>query len=86
MPAEPLQFRQKCGAFVVVFIAFMFRRAEKKVWTCALKLNSHSAGVMVGLHLAQIFCCNLIQLCGDVELNPGPPKSDQMRQTRLGSM
>ncbi|KAK7479601.1 hypothetical protein BaRGS_00029150 [Batillaria attramentaria] len=64
----------------------MFRRAQKKVWTRVLKLNSHSAGVMVGLLLAQIFYCNLIQLCDDVELNPGPPKSDQMRQTRLGSM
>jgi predicted RNase H-like nuclease (RuvC/YqgF family) len=39
---------------------------------------------MVGLLLAQIFFCNLLQQCGDVELNPGPPKPDP-RQTRLTS-
>lgn len=88
MPAVPLNFRAKCGCFVATFIAFMHRRAMNKVKIRTLKLHSLCAGVMVGLLLAQIFYCNLLQLCGDVELNPGPPKpipQDQMRQTRLTS-
>ena len=33
------------------------------------------------------FCCqSLLHRCGDVELNPGPPKQDSLRQTRLGSV
>ena len=90
MPAVPLNFRAKCGCFVATFITFMHCRALNKVKIRTLRLHSMSAGVMVGLLLAQIFYCNLLQLCGDVELNPGPPKlinqQDQMRhQTRLSS-
>ena len=49
-------------------------------------MRSLTDGVIVGLLLAQLFFCNLIALCGDVELNPGPnPKTSEMRQTRLTS-
>lgn len=49
-------------------------------------MRSLHAGVIVGLLLAQIFFCNLLQQCGDVEPNPGPPKPDcLLRQTRLNS-
>ena len=51
-----------------------------------LTMRSLTDGVIVGLLLAQLFFCNLIALCGDVELNPGPnPKTSEMRQTRLTS-
>jgi len=63
----------------------MYRRAKNKVKIRTLHLRSLQAGVIVGLLLAQIFYCNLIQRCGDVELNPGPPKADQLRQTRLSN-
>ena len=86
MPAEPLSFRPKCGCFVAVFVAFMLRRAKNKVKIRTLKLLTLQAGVTVGLLLAQIFFCNLLQRCGDVESNPGPPKADpKLRQTRLSA-
>lgn len=42
-------------------------------------------GVAVGLLLSLLVFGNLLQRCGDIEVNPGPPKSDNLRQTRLMS-
>lgn len=84
MPAVPLVFRAKCGSFVSIFIFFMGRRLANRFKVRTLHLRSRVAGAVVGLLLAQIFFCNLLQQCGDVELNPGPPKMDP-RQTRLSS-
>ena len=51
--------------------------------------SSTDAGVMEGLTHAAFCCQSLLRRCGDVELNPGPPKLDSSsssyRQTRLGS-
>ena len=52
--------------------------------TCGLLL-SMLHGATCGLLLSILFWgSNLLLQCGDVELNPGPPKADTMRQTRLG--
>eukprot|EP00745_Piridium_sociabile_P007047 TRINITY_DN14532_c0_g1_i1.p1 TRINITY_DN14532_c0_g1~~TRINITY_DN14532_c0_g1_i1.p1 ORF type:complete len:424 (+),score=72.50 TRINITY_DN14532_c0_g1_i1:185-1456(+) len=91
MPSSPLAFRSTCGCFVGVFIAFMFRRAERKAkLRCpTLKARSRLHGVMVGLVLTVIYFSNLLMLCGDIESNPGPPpkltKLADSRQTRLTS-
>lgn len=84
MPAVPLFFRVKCGAFVGTFISFMFRRT-RKFKPRTLFLKTRAAGVTLGLLLVQLFFCDLLQQCGDIESNPGPPKVDQQRQTRLNS-
>ena len=42
-----------------------------------LKLHNMSGGVCIGLILSQIFFMDLIQRCGDVELNPGPSGSEK---------
>lgn len=57
----------------------------KNLLTRTLVLRNRLHGVMVGLLLGHLFFCNLLARCGDVELNPGPPKTDYMRQTRLSS-
>lgn len=87
MPACPLSFRPRCGGFLWIFIHFMHRRAMDRVQVRTLRIRTRAAGVTVGLLLAQIFFCNLLAQCGDVEPNPGPPKLDQstLRQTRLTS-
>ncbi|KAL8580644.1 hypothetical protein ACOMHN_043460 [Nucella lapillus] len=41
------------------------------------------AGVTVGLLQVQFFYCDLWHCCGDIELNPGPPKRDSSRQSKL---
>ncbi|KAK7497235.1 hypothetical protein BaRGS_00011529 [Batillaria attramentaria] len=82
MPAVPLNFRQICGHFVTVFVTFMGKRVERaksKLPGRTVQLSSPVIGVMLGLLLAQ-----LLQMSGDVELNPGPPKSvEKTIQTRL---
>ncbi|KAL8561518.1 hypothetical protein ACOMHN_057212 [Nucella lapillus] len=87
MPAVPLLFRARCGSFVAVFIAFMFRRAKKKAeLQCrTLRVRNRLDGVIVGLTLSVIFFSNLLMQCGDIESNPGPPKPANTRQTRLSS-
>ena len=50
--------------------------------------SSTDAGVTLGLTHAAFCCQSLLRRCGDVELNPGPPKLDSSssyRQTRLAS-
>ena len=47
--------------------------------------RNRTDGVMVGLLLFVLYFGNLLHRCGDVELNPGPPKQDFFRQTRLTS-
>ncbi len=42
-------------------------------------------GIMVGLLLSLLYFGILLHRCGDIELNPGPPKTDNLRQTRLMS-
>lgn len=84
MPVDFQSFRVKCGVFVFIFIAFMYRRTQAKVRVQTLRIRTFHAGVTIGLLLAYIFFNNLILLCGDVERNPGPPKPDP-RQTRLTS-
>ncbi|KAL8604568.1 hypothetical protein ACOMHN_013348 [Nucella lapillus] len=87
MPALPLLFRARCGSFVAVFIAFMFRRARKKAeLQCrTLRVRNRLDGVIVGLTLSVILFSNLLMQCGDIESNPGPPKPANTRQTRLSS-
>ncbi|KAL8607307.1 hypothetical protein ACOMHN_039457 [Nucella lapillus] len=46
-------------------------------------MRNLQAGVTVGLLLVQFFYCDLLQRCGDIELNPGPPKRDSSRQSKL---
>lgn len=50
-----------------------------------LTLRNRLHGVMVGVLLTLLYMGNLIHQCGDVERNPGPPKQDPFRQTRLNS-
>ena len=88
MPSGNLDFRTVCGRFVSVFMAFMSKRAmaAKRNRYNVLKLKSMLDGATCGLLLSILFWgSNLLLQCGDVELNPGPPKADTMRQTRLGS-
>ena len=42
-------------------------------------------GIMVGLLLSLLYFGILLHRSGDIELNPGPPKTDNLRQTRLMS-
>ena len=79
MPAVPLVFRAKCGCFVAVFCNFMLQRALKKerMRQRTLKPRNRADGVIVGLTLTVIFFSNLLMQCGDVESNPGPPKTRQ---------
>ena len=85
MPAVSLTFRASCGCFVAVFIRFMFGRAKKKAESkCrTLRPRTRKTGVMVGLTLLVFFWSNLLMQCGDIEVNPGPPK--HTKQTRLTS-
>ena len=87
MPASALAFRAVCGCFVSVFVAFMLKRASLKAAMRQRVLTPRNRlhGVMVGLLLFLLFFGNLLHQCGDVELNPGPPKQDSFRQTRLTS-
>jgi len=81
-------FRTVCGRFVSVFMVFMSKRAmaAKRNRYNVLKLKSILLGATCGLLLSILFWgSNLLLQCGDVEPNPGPPKADTMRQTRLGS-
>ena len=48
-----------------------------------LRLSTELAGVMEDFLLTQFFCMDLLQQCGDIESNPGPPKS--MRQSNIRS-
>ncbi|XP_076446977.1 uncharacterized protein LOC143284194 [Babylonia areolata] len=63
------------------------RAAEKKAMHFAmLTARTKLHGVTLGLLLTLLFWGSLLLRRGDVEQNPGPgPKSDGMRQTRLGS-
>ena len=47
--------------------------------------RNRADGIMVGLLLFVLYFGKLLHRCGDVELNPGPPKQDFCRQTRLTS-
>ena len=66
---------------------FMPKRAmaAKRNRYNVLKLKSMLHGATCGLLLSVLFWgSNLLLQCRDVEPNPGPPKADTMRQTRLG--
>eukprot|EP00745_Piridium_sociabile_P029148 TRINITY_DN47464_c1_g1_i4.p1 TRINITY_DN47464_c1_g1~~TRINITY_DN47464_c1_g1_i4.p1 ORF type:complete len:325 (-),score=61.62 TRINITY_DN47464_c1_g1_i4:364-1338(-) len=88
MPSAPLLFRVACGGFLPVYISFMSNRAKFKaaMFQRVLTLRSRTDGVMTGVLLFLLYMGNLIHQCGDIELNPGPPKQDtSYRQTRLTS-
>ena len=53
--------------------------------TTTLKLSSRRDGVLVGVLLTLLVFGDLIHRAGDVEKNPGPPKQDKAKQTRLTS-
>ena len=88
MPSGSLEFRSVCGGFLSIYLHFMYKRCVKKasMRINTLKLRNRADGVMVGLLLFLLYFGNLIHQCGDVELNPGPPKLDTMRQTRLSNV
>lgn len=50
-----------------------------------LRMSTVQAGVTVGLLLSFMYFGILLERCGDIELNPGPPKTDLLRQTRLST-
>eukprot|EP00745_Piridium_sociabile_P008655 TRINITY_DN15869_c0_g1_i3.p1 TRINITY_DN15869_c0_g1~~TRINITY_DN15869_c0_g1_i3.p1 ORF type:complete len:231 (-),score=55.02 TRINITY_DN15869_c0_g1_i3:857-1549(-) len=83
MPSEPLSFRAKCGCFQWIFINFMYRRTLAIVVIPTLRLRTKHAGVLAGLLLIQVFYMDLLQRCGDVELNPGPGPEEEKRTTSL---
>ena len=85
MPAETHCFRPRCGAFHAIFIDFMFRRFMKTKKTKTLRISTLAGGVLVALALLQLFWGDNLQQCGDVESNPGPPKTPKTVQTRLDS-
>lgn len=87
MPSTALDFRHVCGSFVPVFVAFMWKRAKGKaaMRVSVFTLRNRTDGAVFGLLLCYLFWGSLLQQCGDVELNPGPPKQNNMRQTRLAS-
>ena len=70
-----------------IFIGFMLKRALFKaaMHQRVLTPRNRADGVMVGLLLFLLYFGNLLHQCGDIELNPGPPKQDSLRQTRLTS-
>ena len=53
--------------------------------SASLTPRNRADGVTVGLLIFVFYFGNLLHWCGDVELNPGPPKQDFFRQTRLTS-
>ncbi|KAL8614544.1 hypothetical protein ACOMHN_065731 [Nucella lapillus] len=85
MPEVALGFRAIYGGFLPVFLAFMGRRAiyRKSMFLRTLKLSKRLDSVTVGLLLAYLYLGVFLPRCGDVEVNPGPPKKDTPRQTIL---
>lgn len=87
MPSGNQDFRPVCGRFAIIFDIFMLKRAKQKaamtVKTCNPRTRTN--GVILGLVLTYLFWGGILLQCGDVELNPGPPKQDTMRQTRLNT-
>eukprot|EP00745_Piridium_sociabile_P031717 TRINITY_DN52698_c0_g1_i5.p1 TRINITY_DN52698_c0_g1~~TRINITY_DN52698_c0_g1_i5.p1 ORF type:complete len:344 (+),score=84.28 TRINITY_DN52698_c0_g1_i5:194-1225(+) len=85
MPSGQLEFRARCGCFLPLFQFFMLKRARK----CAamqqktLKIRTVTGGVIVGCLLTYLFWGSFLLQCGDVEVNPGPPRKDTLRQTSL---
>ena len=78
MPCAPLLFRAACGGFLPVFISFMLKRGKFKaaMFVRVLTLRNRRDGVMAGVLLCLLYMGNLLHQCGDIELNPGPPKLD----------
>eukprot|EP00745_Piridium_sociabile_P008280 TRINITY_DN15544_c0_g1_i7.p1 TRINITY_DN15544_c0_g1~~TRINITY_DN15544_c0_g1_i7.p1 ORF type:complete len:407 (+),score=79.65 TRINITY_DN15544_c0_g1_i7:186-1223(+) len=98
MPSAATDFRQVCGSFVPVFVAFMAKRAKKKLAMriAIVTLSRRLDGVTFGLTLTYLFWGGFLMRCGDIESNPGPtappvhpaPPKDTTRHTRqttLGS-
>lgn len=87
MPSDALRFRPVCGAFPAVYCAFMLKRAKfKAAMKCSvLTLRTRGDGVTLGLLLSLFLFGPLLLRAGDLEQNPGPPKPDKTRQTRLDS-
>ena len=88
MPVDSLHFRAHCGQFLSTFLYFMTKRAgnARKMWIRVISVRCRMQGVMVGLIIAVFFSGgDLLQRCGDVEMNPGPPKPNNTMQTRLNS-
>ena len=78
--------------FVAILCQFSWSSCLKRAMAAkrnrhnVLKLKSTLDGATCGLLLSILFWgSNLLLQCADVELNPGPPEADTMRQTRLGS-
>ena len=84
MPAGQLDFRDKCGHFMFVFISFMTKRAKRKVdmRIQTVSVRSKTTGVWVGVLLTLLFFGDLIHRCGDVEKNPGPTTETGAPTTR----
>ena len=76
MPCETLTFRAICGNFAFVLWHLLCRRGEQKRKSRVRVLN-------IGMRwtITLIFVWLLLQLCGDVELNPGPADSSQSKLT-----
>ncbi|KAL8579615.1 hypothetical protein ACOMHN_025568 [Nucella lapillus] len=87
MPVSPLAFRAVCGGFLPVYMTFMLKRAKFKaaMFLRVLTLRNRRDGVVTGVILFLLYWGDLIHQCGDVELNPGPPKPDSFKQTTLRS-
>ena len=87
MPSAALDFRRVCGGFVPVYVTFMLKRARQRasMRVTIYTLRTKTDGVLFGVLLCFLFWRSLLQQCGDIETNPGPPKLDNMRQTRLAS-
>eukprot|EP00745_Piridium_sociabile_P001887 TRINITY_DN111314_c0_g1_i3.p1 TRINITY_DN111314_c0_g1~~TRINITY_DN111314_c0_g1_i3.p1 ORF type:complete len:271 (+),score=49.35 TRINITY_DN111314_c0_g1_i3:137-949(+) len=85
MPSASLDFRARCGSFLFEFMAFMLKRVKKRIAMRqrTLKIKTIAGGVAVGCLLTLLFWGSFLLQCGDVETNPGPPKS--LRQSSLYS-
>eukprot|EP00745_Piridium_sociabile_P003051 TRINITY_DN11851_c0_g1_i1.p1 TRINITY_DN11851_c0_g1~~TRINITY_DN11851_c0_g1_i1.p1 ORF type:complete len:329 (+),score=56.83 TRINITY_DN11851_c0_g1_i1:188-1174(+) len=83
MPSTDQDFRIRCGCFVPVFMAFMLKRAKNRAAMRyrPLQIKTRAGGVIIGCLLTLLFWGGFLLQCGDIEQNPGPPKS--LRQSSL---
>ena len=91
MPSGMLVFRAACGCFVYHLIHLLGRRAERarERMMKVVVLSRRSSGVLFGTVLYFFFWSSfwgsLLLQCGDVEMNPGPPKQIQTRLSSSGA-